>query len=123
MDEKFEYVKNGHMYIKKDKETNEEVSWSTVYTTPEGYNLDNKKVRIIVLITNEVLIVKQVARVKKLIKNLLSNDRDVIDSAKKNGYIDLGTFIPSIAEEILTKGIKMGLDIKFEDIIEEEKNT
>lgn len=115
MSEEFYFEKNGHMIIKMDKKTGMPISWATIYPTPDNC-LENRRFKVVVKIKTDIPILKQVAKIKMLTTDFNEKDKEIINSAKNNGFVNIGIFRPIDAEKIESKGKELGLTLELEEV-------
>lgn len=114
MDEDFITEQVGHMVLSKNKVMGEIVSWSTI-SENMNLNIANRIYKVSVIISKEISLIKQVAKIKTMNLKLDIDDRKMINLAKSNGYINLGYYRPNEGEEISQKCIEVGLQVVVED--------
>lgn len=115
MSEKFDFEQDGHMIIKKDRETGNLVSWATIYTIPD-HQLENRRFKVIVKVSEDMPVLKQVAKIKMLAIHFNGKDKYIISSAKSNGFVDMGIYRPIEAEKMQIKGKELGLIVELEEV-------
>lgn len=115
MDDKFVQENIGEMVIRTNKETGEVISYATI-SQDNGIRNENRKSLVIMKIIEEISLIKQIAKIKSLNLKLSVNDRELISMAKKDGYINLGEFIPMEAEKIDNKAKELGIEIVLKEV-------
>lgn len=65
---------------------------------------------------NEIPLIKQIAKIKTFHSHIKLKDKEMIESAKKNGALDLGFYLPIDGEEIYKKANKNGIEVILEEV-------